>query len=65
MAKKVTLKRFVERLNRRVESGEISKTKALHILRGKKVSLKRRKKLLKREEKILKTLSQKLMKKRR
>ena len=63
--KRTTIKKFIIRLNKRVENGEISKTKALQILRGKSVSVKRKRKLLTREDGILKKMKTSLMRKKR
>ncbi len=64
MVKKISLKKFIERLQKRVKLRDLTKKQALAILRGKKVSIMRKKSNASKDEVlILKELNR--LKKRR
>ena len=60
MARKITTKRFVDNLKKRLRSREITKKKAKKILIGKMVSIRRKKVKAVADEKIIMSLKRKL-----
>jgi len=59
------IKRFIEVLNKRIKKGELTKKRALAILRGKQLAISKRKKRIKREEILLKNLKNRLLRRRK
>ena len=60
MARKITTKRFVENIKKRLKNRELTKKRARKILTGKMVSIRRKKVKAVADEKIIMSLKRKL-----